>query len=70
MVYTLPPKLCPRCTGFMLAEDDTHGEFSTCVQCGYVHENEVADPEDIKKEEELAFGKLRRRQPSHGKLRL
>ena len=28
------------------------------------------DPEDIKKEEELAFGKLRRRQPSHGKLRL
>lgn len=65
-----PPKSCPRCRGLMIIEDDWYGKFGTCIACGYVHENQIADPAEILEEERLAAGKQRRRQPSHGKLRL
>jgi hypothetical protein len=35
-----------------------------------VHEAQRCDPKDLEEEERLAAGKQRRRQPSHGKLRL
>ncbi|MEI6666316.1 MAG: hypothetical protein WCL53_09225 [Chloroflexota bacterium] len=54
----------------MIIEDDWYGKFGTCIACGYVHENQIADPAEILEEERLAAGKQRRRQPSHGKLRL
>ncbi len=54
----------------MIVEDDAHGQFGTCITCGYVHETMRADPLEILEEERLAAGKQRRRQPSHGKLRL
>jgi hypothetical protein len=54
----------------MLIEDDWYGKFGTCVACGFVHDSERCDPKDIEEEERLMAGKQRRRQPSHGKLRL
>lgn len=54
----------------MIVEDDSYGQFGTCIACGYVHESQRADPEELLREEQLAAGKQRRRQPSHGKLRL
>jgi len=54
----------------MLIEDDAYGQFGTCITCGYVHESQRADPQELLEEERLASGKQRRRQPSHGKLRL
>ncbi len=70
MIESTPPKQCPRCTGLMLQENDSNGKFSTCFACGYVHEQGRVDPAEILEEERLADGKQRRRQPSHGKLRL
>ena len=70
MLQSPPPKKGPRCRGLMIVEDDWYGKFGTCVACGYVHEATRADPQDIQEEERLAAGKQRRRQPSHGKLRL
>ena len=29
-------KACPRCTGDLYLEEDTAGEYLTCVRCGYV----------------------------------
>jgi len=34
---------CPRCFGLMLAESDIHGEFVTCITCGYVSYGEPVD---------------------------
>lgn len=70
MIVSAPPKKCPRCRGLMIIEDDWYGKFGTCVACGYVHEAQRCDPKDLEEEERLAAGKQRRRQPSHGKLRL
>jgi hypothetical protein len=70
MIASTPPKNCPRCRGLMLIEDDWYGKFGTCIACGFVHDNERCDPKDIEEEERLLAGKQRRRQPSHGKLRL
>ena len=70
LIVEPPPNACPRCRGFIVVEDDAYGEFATCIQCGYVHESERPDPEDLLEEERLAAGKQRRCQPSHGKLRL
>ncbi len=70
MIHSTPPRHCPRCRGLIIVEDDWYGTFGTCVACGYVHETERADPKDLLAEEQLAAGKQRRRQPSHGKLRL
>jgi len=54
----------------MIIEDDWYGKFGSCIACGYVHEAERIAPEELAEEERLAAGKQRRRQPSHGKLRL
>jgi hypothetical protein len=54
----------------MIIEDDWYGKFGSCVACGYVHEAQQIAPEELQEEERLAAGKQRRRQPSHGKLRL
>ncbi len=65
-----PPRNGPRCKGLVIVEDDTYGQFGSCITCGYVHETQRADPRELLEEERLAAGKKRRRQPSHGKLRL
>ena len=70
MIHTNPPRRCPRCNGLMIIEDDAYGQFGTCITCGYVHDAMRADPQELLEEERLAAGKQRRRQPSHGKLRL
>lgn len=70
MLVSTPPNRCPRCTGLMIIEDDWYGKFGSCIACGYVHEAERIAPEELAEEERLAAGKQRRRQPSHGKLRL
>ncbi len=70
MITHTPPRQCPRCQGLMIIEDDWYGKFGTCITCGYVHETQVVDRQEIVEEERLAAGKQRRRQPSHGKLRL
>ncbi len=70
MITSATPKNCPRCKGLMIKEDDSYGRFGTCITCGYVHETQRADPQELLAEEQLAAGKQRRRQPSHGKLRL
>jgi len=54
----------------MLVESDSHGVFATCVACGNVHEAKRISDAELLAEEQLAAGKQRRRQPSHGTLRL
>ena len=27
---------CPKCYGLMIAESDHHGEYLSCLACGYV----------------------------------
>lgn len=54
----------------MIIEDDWYGKFGTCIACGHVHETRTLDRKELLEEEQLAAGKQRRRQPSHGKLRL
>ena len=61
---------CPRCSGSMLAESDAHGRFSTCLACGYVAESRVISVIELEQEQAVEHGRQRRRQPSHGKLRL
>ena len=70
MITTAPPRRCPRCNGLIIVEDDAYGQFGTCIACGYVHESQRPDPQELLEEDRLAAGKQRRRQPSHGKLRL
>jgi hypothetical protein len=62
------PRHCPRCRGSMIPERDWYGEYSTCLSCGFVHEAVSAPP--IELEEEENGHRQRRRQPSHGKIRL
>jgi hypothetical protein len=66
---TIPDK-CSRCSGTTLIPGrDWYGEYATCLQCGCVHEA-ISDP-PIDLLEELETGhRQRRRQPSHGKIRL
>jgi len=56
----------------MIPERDWYGEYSTCLSCGYVHEAVTTPPIDVVDEEETSNGghRQRRRQPSHGKIRL
>ena len=61
---------CPRCAGAMLAESDAHGQFGTCIACGYVQESKVISVFELEEEQAVVEGRQRRRQPSHGKLRL
>ena len=64
------PIQCPRCSGSMLSESDAHGTFGTCLACGYVYESRVISVFELEKEQAVEEGRQRRRQPSHGKLRL
>ncbi len=64
-----PPKACPRCRGSMIFEEDWHGSYSTCICCGYVHEVGAISAVDLEAELNNDH-RQRRRQPSHGKLRL
>ena len=66
---TTLPRTCPRCRGSMIIERDWYGAYSTCLCCGYVHEAISTPPIDLLDEEE-GHPRQRRRQPSHGKLRL
>jgi hypothetical protein len=52
----------------MLTERDWYGAYSTCIACGYVHEWVSSPAIDLPTDEGPA--RQRRRQPSHGKLRL
>jgi hypothetical protein len=52
----------------MIAERDWYGEYSTCLCCGYVREAVSTPPIDLLDEEN--GHRQRRRQPSHGKIRL
>ena len=39
-----PPARCPRCAGRMLNARDQYGAYSSCWQCGYVHEWHTGPP--------------------------
>ena len=68
-MQTAPPRSCPRCHGSMLLEEDWYGAYSTCLACGYVYEFGATAVLEL--EQEANNGqRQRRRQPSHGKLRL
>ena len=60
------PRTCPRCTGRLLHGRDAYGRYSSCVTCGFAHEW-VAGPAIELPEEGTG---RRRREPTHGKLRL
>ena len=64
-----PPRNCPRCRGAMLFEEDWYGAYSTCLSCGFVHEVNALATLDLETEADGEH-RQRRRQPSHGKLRL
>jgi hypothetical protein len=64
------PRICPRCNGSMIVERDWYGSYSTCICCGHVQEAVSSPAIDLLLEDEEGHGRQRRRQPSHGKLRL
>lgn len=64
------PRVCPRCKGSMIIERDWYGAYSTCICCGFVSEAVSSPAIDLMLEEDESNGRQRRRQPSHGKLRL
>lgn len=61
---------CPRCNGNMLSESDAHSTYDSCLACGYVYESSVISMLELEQEQAVEAGRQRRRQPSHGKLRL
>lgn len=61
---------CPRCRGLMIMERDWYGSYSTCIACGHVREVITTPPIDLRQEAMDGERRQRRRQPSHGKLRL
>jgi len=67
---TTLPRVCPRCRGSMIAERDWYGTYSSCLSCGYVHEAVSPPAIELLEEDENGRVRQRRRQPSHGKLRL
>ena len=69
MSVTPTPRVCPRCRGSMIMERDWYGAYSSCIACGYVHEVLTTPAIDLQREVEDT-PRQRRRQPSHGKLRL
>jgi hypothetical protein len=69
-MQAFPPRLCSRCNGAMITERDWYGAYSTCLQCGFVHEMVSSPAIDLLDSEESAGTRQRRRQPSHGKLGL
>lgn len=69
-MQSTPPKNCPRCRGIMILERDWYGSYGTCLTCGFVHEVLSSPPIDLQLENEDGSTRQRRRQPSHGRLRL
>ena len=63
------PRVCRRCNGAMIPEQDWYGQYATCLCCGHVHEAVSTPPIELL-EEEANGHRQRRRQPSHGKIRL
>ncbi len=63
------PTNCPRCRGSMLREEDWYGTYSTCLSCGFVREVGAVATLELENEFNEEH-RQRRRQPSHGKLRL
>jgi hypothetical protein len=53
----------------MITEQDWYGSYSSCLCCGYVYEVGAMAAEELQAEEGAPH-RQRRRQPSHGKLRL
>ena len=70
MLNVALPRICPRCRGAMIPERDWYGAYTTCLSCGYVHEAVSAPPIDLLDDDEVNGHRQRRRQPSHGKIRL
>ena len=64
------PRVCIRCSGSMIIERDWYGSYSTCICCGFVREAVSSPAIDLMLEDEEGGTRQRRRQPSHGKLRL
>jgi len=55
----------------MIPEEDWYGSYSSCLSCGYVYESgAAAAAAELQNEEGAEPHRQRRRQPSHGKLRL
>lgn len=69
-MQSAPPKNCPKCGGTIIVEHDHYGTVGSCIMCGYQHEVLTAPPVDLAAEEAALPQRQRRRQPSHGKLRL
>ncbi len=63
-----PPRTCPRCRGSIIFESDWYGTYGSCLSCGYVYEVMSTPPIDLHQGD--GNPRQRRRQPSHGKLRL
>ena len=53
----------------MLREEDWYGTYSTCLSCGFVREVGAVATLELENESNEEH-RQRRRQPSHGKLRL
>jgi ribosomal protein S27AE len=64
------PRVCPRCRGKMMAETDWYGTYSSCISCGYVHEQLSPPAIELLEEDESGRIKQRRRHPSHGNMQL
>lgn len=68
MVLTIEqaPRTCPRCEGScMIPEKDRHGEFSTCLICGYVAEAETTPQDELLKAEISPGKRPRGGHPKH-----
>ena len=41
-------KKCPKCHGDLYAAEDIHGQYMSCIQCGYLRDLpvEAAQPQD------------------------
>ncbi len=63
------PRSCPRCRGRLFHAADHYGGYSSCVTCGFVHEWVSGPAIDLPDDAGVAAGH-RRREPTHGKLRL
>ncbi|MFQ6020107.1 MAG: hypothetical protein ACE5KW_05050 [Dehalococcoidia bacterium] len=69
-MQTASPSSCPRCGGSMIFEEDWYGAYGTCLTCGYVYEVGATAMQELLEQEGNGEHRQRRRQPSHGKLRL
>jgi hypothetical protein len=54
----------------MIFEEDWYGAYGTCLTCGYVYEVGAIAAQELLEQEGNGGQRQRRRQPSHGKLRL